>query len=434
MKLLAPALGALYLVPLSLAASIGIGCDDSSPSAADTSAADTSAPDTAADTSGPSGDSASPTPDTGAGTPDVAPDTGSELPAGCDRSGFVAALQGFESSNGAAILEMRSGEGEPVDVLQIELYTSGDYRGATEAGTYSLDGSTYQDCSNCVVLRTGCEGGSCAKRFLVDEGDLVISQWDQAGGHFAGHLANARAHEVTIDPDTYVSTLVPGGETWCLDGVTFDAEVPTLPVSDRTQPTCVNDGTGTLVGDNIANFQLKDCLGRRVKLHGTCNDADARALWLIGTTGWCTACHEFLSEFVADHGGSLSRKIVGEQTKGLDMLIILGEDGYGQKPTEAYCKAYAEDLGIDPGMVLIDWSDEAVPLEVINAPGVMVETNSLGTLWTHINPYLMNEGGSVVTTYPWWALLRPRNMEYVWSDRAQLQGFEATLFGLLAED
>jgi hypothetical protein len=63
-----------------------------------------------------------------------------------------------------------------------------------------------------------------------------------------------------------------------------------------------------------------------------------------------------------------------------------------------------------------------------------VETNSLATLWTAMDPYLYEEGGSVATYYPWWALLRPSNMEYVWSDRAALQGFEVTLFGLLAED
>ena len=36
--------------------------------------------------------------------------------------------------------------------------------------------------------------------------------------------------------------------------------------------------------------------------------------------------------------------------------------------------------------------------------------------------------------YPWWALLRPYNMEYVWSDRAALQSFEYTLLTLLAAD
>ena len=420
------------LVPVLLASSFALGCDGASPSTpgptGPTADTQVTAP---SDTAGAS-DTGTPSPDTA--PPDAASETGPELPTGCDRSGFTAVLQGFDKSDGTAILEMRSSEGVPVDVLQVEIYTSGDYRGATEAGTYPLTGSTYEDCSNCVVVRAGCSDSGCEKRFLVDEGDLVITQWDIAGGRFQGHLANAKAHEVLIDTDTYVSTLVPGGETWCLDGVAFDAEVPTLPVSDRTQPTCVNDGTGTIVGDNIANFTLTDCLGRRVKLHGTCNDPDARALWLIGTTGWCTACPQFLSEFVANHGGSLSRKIVGEQTKGLDMLIILGEDSNGLKPTPAYCEAYAEDLGIDPGMVLIDWSDSAVPIEVINEPGYMVETNSLGTIWTYIDPYLMNEGGSVVTTYPWWALLRPRNMEYVWSDRAQLMGWEAALFGLLAEE
>jgi len=232
----------------------------------------------------------------------------------------------------------------------------------------------------------------------------------------------------------FVSTVVPGGETWCLDGVEFEAPIASLPVSDRTQPTCVADGTGNIVGDNVANFSLTDCNGRRVKLHATCNDPAQKALWIIGTAGWCTACHEFLSGFVADHGGYLSRQKVGEVSKGLDMLIVLGEDSNGAKPTQAYCKAYAEELSIDPAMVLIDWSDSPVPVNIVNVPDMQVETNALGTLWTAMDPYLYEEGGSVATYYPWWALLRPRNMEYVWSDRAALQSFEATLLGLLAED
>lgn len=406
----------------------GVVADTDNGAGADVTGGDTSgSPDASPDTSAP---------DTGdPSTPETTPgETGGELPGGCDRAGFTAALSGFNKDSGTVIVELRTNQGEPVDVLQVEIYTFGEFSGATDVGTYSLDGSTYEDCSNCVVVRAGCQGGSCAKRFLVDEGDLVITRWDHAGGRFQGHLEGAKAHEVTIDPQTYVSTLVPGGETWCLDGVSFDAEIESLPVSDRTQPGCVADGTGTILHDNIANFTLTDCNGRRVKLHATCNDPEQKALWLIGTTGWCTACHEFLEGFVADHGGYLSRARVGEVSEGLDMLIVLGEDSYGLKPTQEYCKAYAEDLNLDPAMVLIDWSDTPVPLPIVNEPGMAVETNSLGTLWSHIDPYLYSEGGSVATFYPWWALLRPRNMEYVWSDRAALQSFEVTLLGLLAED
>jgi len=424
---------ALLLVPLAM---LGSACDDAG---GNTGVADaTTTPDT--DTSVAPDTSVQPdtTPanDTAAGdttTPDTTPNE-IAVPAGCDHDGFTAKLSGYQSSSGSVVIEARSSETTPLDVLQVEIYTFGDYKGATDVGTYSLAGSTYEDCANCVVVRANCTDSSCDKRFLVDVGDLVISQWDHAGGVFKGKLVGAKAHEVTIDSETFVSTVVPGGETWCLDGVEVQADIQGLPTSDRTQPTCVPDGTGTILGDNIANITLNNCEGRKVKLHATCDDATQKALWLVGTAGWCSACHEFLTNFVANHGGSLTRAKVGEVSKGLDMLIVLGEDANGAKPTQAYCKAYAEDLGIDPAMVLIDWSDTPVQVPIVNVPGQAIETNALGTVWGAIDPYLYEESGGVATYYPWWALLRPKNMEYVWSDRAALQSFEVTLLGLLADD
>ncbi len=426
---------ALLLVPLAM---LGPACDSAGGTGTVPDA--TTTPDTNSGTETTVADDTTVAPDTTPAEDSTpvetsAPDTGETTePGGCDHEGFTAQLTGFEKESGSVVVEMRSSETTPLDVLQIEIYTFGDYQGATDVGTYSLAGSSYEDCANCVVVRANCTDTGCEKRFLVDEGDLVISQWDLAGGVFKGHLAGAKAHEVTIDSDTFVSTVVPGGETWCLDGVEFEAPIASLPVSDRTQPTCVADGTGNILGDNIANFSLNDCNGRRVKLHATCDDPTQKALWIIGTTGWCTACHEFLAGFVADHGGFLSRAKVGEVSKGLDMLIVLGEDGSGLKPTQAYCKAYAAELGIDPAMVLIDWSDTPVEVPIVNSPGMTIETNSLGTVWGAIDPYLYEEGGGVATYYPWWGLLRPRNMEYVWSDRAAVQSFEVTLLGLLAED
>ncbi|MBL8785348.1 MAG: hypothetical protein JNJ59_10625, partial [Deltaproteobacteria bacterium] len=45
-----------------------------------------------------------------------------------------------------------------------------------------------------------------------------------------------------------------------------------------------------------------------------------------------------------------------------------------------------------------------------------------------------DENGTVTTSYPWWALLRTKNMEYYWSDRAALQTFELAILTLLGEE
>ncbi len=40
----------------------------------------------------------------------------------------------------------------------------------------------------------------------------------------------------------------------------------------------------------------------------------------------------------------------------------------------------------------------------------------LATTWTNINPYLKAVNNRVSSGFPWMAVLRATNMEYVWSD------------------
>ena len=115
------------------------------------------------------------------------------------------------------------------------------------------------------------------------------------------------------------------------------------------------------------------------------------------------------------------------------MLIVLGENTQGGKPDQNYCKSYATAKKLDPAMVVIDWSDDGTSIPLVDPEGYAIETNALGTVWSKINPYLVEEGGSVTSAYPWWALLRPYNMQYIWSDNAALQSFEQALESLLRE-
>jgi len=356
-------------------------------------------------------------------------------PSGCDRSGFVASSSSYDSESGFALFQAYTSETEPIDALNIELYTGGQFEGAAIGpGTYSLDGSNYETCANCILIRTGCtQANGCTKTFYADEGDLVIAQWDHQGGRFTGKLQGVKLREVTINSTTYHSTPVVGGQTWCLDQFDFDAEVKALPVSDKTQPECVAAGTGTLLHDNVANLTLKNCLGEDVQLHATCG-GDSDALWLIGTTGWCTACHEFLEAFRKKHvsTGDLTRASIAQKTPGLDMLIILAENNDGEEPTEAFCKAYAEDMQIDPRMIVLDWTRAEVDIPLIDPQGYSIQTQAMGNTWGVIDPYLQADtSGGVTTAYPWWGLLRATNMEYIWSDGGAIisldEAFEETL-------
>ena len=358
--------------------------------------------------------------------PDVA------QPSGCDKNGFTAISSIFAHEPEFARLLAQSSPNGPFDALSIEIYTSSDYTGgATGPGRYSLADTNYATCANCVILREGCGPSGCDRKYYADKGDLVITEWDAKGERFRGYLDQVIAREVKIDANTYVSTPVEGGKTWCVGGIPFEGAVVPLPVSDKTQPTCVAAGTGTLLHDNVKDLSLKNCNGEAVSLHATCGDS-RKALWLIGTTGWCTACKEFLADFARNNGGSIARESVHRNQPGLDMLIFLAEDENGGKPTESFCKAYAVENKVDPAMVLVDSADPAVNIALIDSASSYVEVNGLGNLWQVLNPYLTaDSAGSVTTGYPWWGLLRSKNMEYVWSDNAQEQTFEEALDGLL---
>lgn len=420
------------LTALSLLSGLAlVACDSGSTPGGATDAADTTVegdttatPD-GADTSGPGPDTTTP-PDTNTPGPDT-------VVSGCDKNSFTFAQQTFENRSGLAVFTGYSATSEPVTGLAIELYSSGNYTGATTTGSYDLAGHDYASCSNCVVIRADCAGGTCAKTFFADEGSLVITEWGGPGGSFKAQLVGVKAKEVVINPQTFASTPVVGGQTWCLDGLTVEAGIKSIPISDRTQPECVANGTGVYVNDNVGNFMLYNCNGDRVKLHDDCGSTEKKALWIVATAGWCTACSQFLAEMVSNHGGSLSRAKVAQQTPGLDMLIVLGENAQGAKPSQAYCKTYAEQKKLDPAMVVIDWSDAGVPIPLIDPEGYAIETNSLATVWSKINPYLVEEGGSVTSAYPWWALLRPYNMQYIWSDYVGTSSFEQALGTLLAE-
>ncbi len=364
-------------------------------------------------------------------TTTAAADTTTVAP-GCDESGFTAAVTQFgKVGSGVTSYQEATSEEEPYDLLSFDIYVDNEYDGATGPGTYDLSGLNYKDCANCVLIRTGCMGPSCDKTYYASTGALVIEHWSEQEG-FAGYLDGVVLDEVTIDSSSFESTLVPGGKRWCLDGYRFHATV-TGPIigGENTQPECVAEGTGThhLLNDNIADFSLPNCNGDMVSIHGGCGTT--KALLLLGTAGSCLACDALIAQYVADHGGSLSRDKVNEKRPGMDMLIILGADNEDKQPSQDYCADYAKNKNIDPAMVLIDHSLTTVPIDLVDPVGYALEVNSFATVWSHINPYLRAVGDSVQTSTPWLMLLRGSNMEYVWNDAEGPGTLEAMLQTLL---
>jgi hypothetical protein len=214
-------LASLALFPL-------IACGDDDPKATDT--ADTTQPDPTPATTEPDTTPDTTEPDTAPDTTaDTAPDTTADTtadttPSSCDKNGFTAVAQDAGTIFGIFTYIAQSTLDTPVDVLNLEFVEPNG--GATAPGTFVFDDTNYNACGNCLTIWLGCDEnlGNCQKKFLVQEGTLQIDTFGESGGTLAGHIEDAVLIEVTID-ESFVSTPVANGETWCLDRYEFSTTI-----------------------------------------------------------------------------------------------------------------------------------------------------------------------------------------------------------------
>ena len=265
----------------------------------------------------------------------------------CDIEGFnvaqaIAQRQGDQFSVVYAV----NNASEPYDMLQVEIY-GGDFGGPTGPGTYQLDGSNYATCGLCVVARTNCsQNAGCQKTFYASEGVVQIDTFSADADRLVATVQNIVMQEVTIDSQSYQSTPVAGGQSWCiaetrLDGVfqTADVDVP-----ETTDQACVAAGNGNGIKANIADMTLSLADGTTRNLHDSCDDADSKLVWMVLTSGWCPACNQR----IPDIESWKSDKV------GLEVLYFVGEDASYNPATPEYCASYASSKGLDPSTVVCD--------------------------------------------------------------------------------
>jgi len=300
--------------------------------------------------------------------------------ASCDALGFSALTQAAELDRRAdgARLEFRADSRALIPFQRLVIQSFERLGGPVTPGVYPITDAGYADCGLCVVAYDGCSPAGCARAFLADAGTVVIES--VASGDFTATLRDAHLREVYINDSTLASTPIPTGDAWCVER--FDAHAPM--VEHHETDTCAAAGTGREIGDKIGDFTLSNCLGEPVALHDRCGSA--RAVWIVLSAGWCSACAEHLPE--------VAEVQAAQRELGLEVLVLLGEDDAGGEPTPAYCAQYAEDMGLDPAAVVIDWSGDA----------------SFATIEDHLNLY-----GDGSLSLPWDGVLDGSTMRYVWS-------------------
>lgn len=170
--------------------------------------------------------------------------------ADCNRAGFTADSQVSQfGESGNFQYQAVSGTSSPVQIFTIDSFIEG-YGGPSAPGNFDLSGVNYADCGLCLLILADCadtQGAGCTKYFYADEGSVTIDQFGQAGGTFSGTLHGVVFKEVSIDSSTYTSTPVSGGETWCMDGTSFFANIAS------NTPNTGGDTGGNTGGDNGGN-------------------------------------------------------------------------------------------------------------------------------------------------------------------------------------
>lgn len=146
-----------------------------------------------------------------------------------------------------------------------------------------------------------------------------------------------------------------------------------------SKDTCVASGTGKNLYDNIGDFTLTNCLGDKKSLHSLCGKS--KIMWITVAAEWCPHCREDLPIFWKYYTG---------HKDSVNYWVYVAEGGYDKDPTQANCKAYAKQEGIDPAHMFVgdhQWS----------------------AIFAHFNP------GTDRIGYPFSFLMMGKNMSYVWS-------------------
>ncbi|TNF26285.1 MAG: hypothetical protein EP329_21520 [Deltaproteobacteria bacterium] len=273
----------------------------------------------------------------------------------------------------------------PFDKLVLEMNQDQLFAGgAPVAGEHDLVGTEQLGAPLFLRGYAFCNDFDCASTFVATQGTLELTEPGAPGTALAGVLRDLRLKQVRIDAVTGDLIEFSKGKVWCVGDYRFATDVPALKTAEGT---CVADGTGIQIGDNIRNFTLQNCYGDFVDFHDRCGRS--KAVWIVASAGWCSACEAFVPEAAA-RAESLA-------DQGLDLMVVLGENQLAGPPSLEYCLDYATAKGADPAQVFID-NDGSQGWPVLFSALDTYTDGSIGL--------------------PWNAVLDGASMEYIWSSNA----------------
>lgn len=112
-----------------------------------------------------------------------------------------------------------------IGFMTLELFP--DFGATLGPQTFTFTGENYNVCHTCLLV-DHCPGGNCnnGTRFLADSGTLEITALGTTEGDpLAATFTDLVLIEVEYDDQTFTTTPVPNGETWCINSMPLSANV-----------------------------------------------------------------------------------------------------------------------------------------------------------------------------------------------------------------
>jgi len=202
-------------------------------------------------------------------------------PVDCDFSGFLSVddySKAYSNEGGGFNMFYRglSQDVAPFDVLRVEIDTA--LGGPSGPGTYDLAYDSFATSGLITYVLKDWAEGNYGALYVPTEGTIEITSLSGDGGKFQAIFHDVVLEEATYNGNTLAADFVAEGMISCLFDVAIDTDLIV------TEPFCVEGGTGTVIRDNIADFQLQRCDGEWVNLHDSCEVY--KSIWIVGTAGW----------------------------------------------------------------------------------------------------------------------------------------------------
>jgi len=195
----------------------------------------------------------------------------------CDMNGFQVGFTDLGVDGTSAYLYAATSEADPNDFFSLEFIETSAGPSPLDGGvgTYTFgstaDDQNYETCQTCLLMGSNCTADAgCESYYFATSGSVEITTVDLASNTLAGRLVGADLEEVTVDFDTYISTPVANGKSWCVADVAFDST-----------PECVVDADCTDPAKGVCSENV--CVGCTSSFD--CTDAAAPACIEDATTG-----------------------------------------------------------------------------------------------------------------------------------------------------